>query len=283
MSPLREGSLWWGGSSFVELLRHVRMSPGEPGILSGMGGGGSSASSLSGGGKSVEGLPVWHGTTVLALRTASGVVMAADRQASEGYQVADRAIHKIFPVDRGSAVAIAGAAGPAIEMARLFRVEIEHYEKLEGVSLSLLGKSNKLGQMVREHLPLAMQGLVVVPLYAGFDDRSGVGRIFKYDAVGGRYEEEEYHANGSGGLFARNVLKMFYRPGLSNEEGVQIALKALYEAADEDLGTGGPDFVRGIFPTVYSLTRAGVEGMTTERVSAIFKEISDSKRRQEKP
>lgn len=279
MSPMREGSLWWGGSSFVELLRHVRMSSGEPGILSGMGGGNSPVPS---GGTSLEGIPVWHGTTVLALRTASGVIMAADRQASEGYQVADRAIHKIFPVDRGSAVAIAGAAGPAIEMARLFRVEIEHYEKLEGVSLSLLGKSNKLGQMVREHLPLAMQGLVVVPLYAGFDDRSGEGRIFKYDAVGGRYEEEEYHANGSGGLFARNVLKMSYRPGLAEEEGVQIALRALYEAADEDLGTGGPDFVRGIYPTVYSLTRAGVEGIPTDRVSRILREISDSLRRREK-
>ena len=279
MSPMREGSLWWGGSSFVELLRHVRMSSGEPGILSGMGGGNSPVPS---GGNSLEGIPVWHGTTVLALRTASGVIMAADRQASEGYQVADRAIHKIFPVDRGSAVAIAGAAGPAIEMARLFRVEIEHYEKLEGVSLSLLGKSNKLGQMVREHLPLAMQGLVVVPLYAGFDDRSGEGRIFKYDAVGGRYEEEEYHANGSGGLFARNVLKMSYRPGLAEEEGVQIALRALYEAADEDLGTGGPDFVRGIYPTVYSLTRSGVEGIPTDRVSRILREISDSLRRREK-
>ncbi len=276
---MREGSLWWGGSSFVELLRHVRMSSGEPGILSGMGGGNSPVPS---GGNSLEGIPVWHGTTVLALRTASGVIMAADRQASEGYQVADRAIHKIFPVDRGSAVAIAGAAGPAIEMARLFRVEIEHYEKLEGVSLSLLGKSNKLGQMVREHLPLAMQGLVVVPLYAGFDDRSGEGRIFKYDAVGGRYEEEEYHANGSGGLFARNVLKMSYRPGLAEEEGVQIALRALYEAADEDLGTGGPDFVRGIYPTVYSLTRSGVEGIPTDRVSRILREISDSLRRREK-
>lgn len=255
------------------------MSSGEPGILSGMGGGNSPVPSR---GNSLEGIPVWHGTTVLALRTASGVIMAADRQASEGYQVADRAIHKIFPVDRGSAVAIAGAAGPAIEMARLFRVEIEHYEKLEGVSLSLLGKSNKLGQMVREHLPLAMQGLVVVPLYAGFDDRSGEGRIFKYDAVGGRYEEEEYHANGSGGLFARNVLKMSYRPGLAEEEGVQIALRALYEAADEDLGTGGPDFVRGIYPTVYSLTRAGVEGIPTDRVSRILREISDSLRRREK-
>ncbi|MHB1605996.1 MAG: proteasome subunit beta [Leptospirales bacterium] len=280
MSPLKEGSLWWGGSSFVELLRHVRVASGEAGMLSGVGG---ASHPVSQAGSSMEGVPVWHGTTVLALRTASGVVMAADRQASEGYQVADRAIHKIFPVDRGSAVAIAGAAGPAIEMARLFRVEIEHYEKLEGVSLTLLGKSNKLGQMVREHLPLAMQGLVVVPLYAGYDDRSGKGRIFKFDAVGGRYEEEEYHANGSGGLFARNVLKMFYRPGLSDDEGVKIALRALYEAADEDLGTGGPDFVRGIFPTVYLLTAEGVLAIPSERVSGILKDISDSLKRQEQP
>lgn len=266
--------LW--GSSFVELLRRTRpdgslpwSAPSAPPGSLGM----------SGGGRMPESLSVWHGTTVLAIRTREGVVMAGDRQASEGYQVADRGIHKIFSVDRSSAVAIAGAAGPAIEMARLFRVEIEHYEKLEGISLSLVGKANKLGQMVREHLPLALQGLVVVPLYAGYDERSGIGRIFKYDAVGGRYEEDEYHANGSGGLFARNVLKMLYRPDLPEEDGIKTALRALYEAADEDLGTGGPDFVRGIFPTVHSLTAKGVVEVESERVARIFREIAESLKR----
>jgi proteasome beta subunit len=213
------------------------------------------------------------------LTIRSGVIMAADRQASEGYQVADRAIQKIFPVDRMSAVAIAGAAGPAIEMARLFRVEIEHYEKLEGVALSLLGKANKLGQMVREHLPLALQGLVVVPLYAGFDNRSGSGRIFKYDAVGGRYEEETFHANGSGGLFARNVLKMLYRPEMGEGEGVSTALRALYEAADDDLATGGADFVRGIFPLVYVMDRDGVREVPATEVAGVLEGIGEHLKR----
>lgn len=276
MIPVNDGSLWWGGSSFVELLNMVRS-----------GGGAVPAAGLSGGmdksglyaAGSPGSVPVWHGTTVLAMTFRSGVIMAADRQASEGYQVADRAIQKIFPVDRLSAVAIAGAAGPAIEMSRLFRVEIEHYEKLEGVALSLLGKANKLGQMVREHLPLALQGLVVVPLYAGFDDRTGQGRIFKYDAAGGRYEEDEYHANGSGGLFARNVLKMLYHPGMEEAEGILISLRALYEAADDDLGTGGPDFVRGIFPLVYVIDAEGVREIPAEEVARTLKGIGESLRR----
>jgi proteasome beta subunit len=274
--PVNDGSLWWGGSSFVELLNMVR-SGGGSAPAAGLSGGMDSSRMYPAG--SPGSVPVWHGTTVLAMTFRSGVIMAADRQASEGYQVADRAIQKIFPVDRVSAVAIAGAAGPAIEMSRLFRVEIEHYEKLEGVALSLLGKANKLGQMVREHLPLALQGLVVVPLYAGFDDRTGQGRIFKYDAAGGRYEEDEYHANGSGGLFARNVLKMLYHPGMEEAEGILISLRALYEAADDDLGTGGPDFVRGIFPLVYVIDAEGVREIPAEEVARTLKGIGESLRR----
>ena len=276
MIPFREGSPLWGGSSFVELLHRVRPENAPlPSVL--LSGGGERTSPVFSGGSSP--VPVWHGTTVLALTIRSGVIMAADRQASEGYQVADRAIQKIFPVDRMSAVAIAGAAGPAIEMARLFRVEIEHYEKLEGVALSLLGKANKLGQMVREHLPLALQGLVVVPLYAGFDNRSGSGRIFKYDAVGGRYEEETFHANGSGGLFARNVLKMLYRPEMGEGEGVSTALRALYEAADDDLATGGADFVRGIFPLVYVMDRDGVREVPATEVAGVLEGIGERLKR----
>ncbi len=280
MIPFREGSLLWGGSSFVELLHRVRPENAPLPSVVPSGGGERSSSFFSGSPPSV---PVWHGTTVLALTIRSGVVMAADRQASEGYQVADRAIQKIFPVDRSSAVAIAGAAGPAIEMARLFRVEIEHYEKLEGVALSLLGKANKLGQMVRDHLPLALQGLVVVPLYAGYDSRTGAGRIFKYDAAGGRYEEETFHSNGSGGLFARNVLKMLYHPEMDETEGVSTALRALYEAADDDLATGGADFVRGIFPLVHVIDRDGVREVPVTDVSRVLEEIGDRLKRRVTP
>ena len=151
------------------------------------------------------------GTTILALRYADGVIIAGDRQATEGYQVAHRRIEKVYKTDEHSAVAIAGAAGPAIEMARLFQTELEHYEKVEGDGLSLEGKANKLGQMIRMNLPMAMQGLVVVPIFAGYDLRRAEGRIFKYDVTGGRYEETDYYATGSGGKDARNTLKKLYR------------------------------------------------------------------------
>ena len=195
-----------------------------------------------------------HGTTVLALRYRDGVVMAGDRQASEGYQVAHRRIEKIFKSDDLSAVGIAGAAGPAMEMARLFQTELEHYEKVEGENLSLDGKANRLGQMIRMNLPMAMQGLVVVPIFAGFDERAGVGRLFKYDVTGGRYEETDYFAQGSGGKDARDSLKKRFRRDMAKDEAVRAAIEALIDAADEDLGTGGPDFQRGIFPTVKTIT-----------------------------
>ncbi len=155
-----------------------------------------------------------HGTTVVALRFADGVVMAGDRRATEGHVIAHRAMEKVFPADRYSAVAIAGAAGPAVEMVRLFQTQLEHYEKVEGVVLSLEGKANQLGQMVREHLPMAMQGLVVVPLFAGYDLARGTGRIFTYDVTGGHYEETEHNATGSGGRDARTTIKLGYRDGL---------------------------------------------------------------------
>ena len=207
--------------------------------------------------ESPGGLSVPHGTTVLALRYRDGVIMAGDRQASEGYQVASRRIDKIFKSDDLSGMGIAGAAGPAMEMARLFQTELEHYEKVEGENLSLDGKANKLGQMIRMNLPLAMQGLVVVPIFAGFDERAGVGRLFKYDVTGGRYEETDYFAQGSGGKDARDSLKKRFRRDMSKDEAVRVAIEALMDAADEDLGTGGPDLQRGIFPTVRIITRSG--------------------------
>ncbi len=156
---------------------------------------------------------VAHGTTVVALRFADGVVMAGDRRATEGNIIAHRAMEKVFPADRHSAVAIAGAAGPAVEMVKLFQTQLEHYEKVEGVALSLEGKANQLGQMVREHLPMAMQGLVVVPLFCGFDLRLGEGRIFTYDVTGGHFEEADHAATGSGGRDARTTIKLGWRAG----------------------------------------------------------------------
>ena len=210
--------------------------------------------------------PVPHGTTVLAVRYRDGVVMAGDRQASEGCQVAHRRIEKIFKADDLSAVGIAGAAGPAMEMARLFQTELEHYEKVEGENLSLEGKANRLGQMIRVNLPMAMQGLVVVPIFAGFDEKAGVGRLFKYDVTGGRYEETDYFAQGSGGKDARDSLKKRFKRDMGKDEAVRVTVEALLDAADEDLGTGGPDLMRGIFPTVKTITRSGISDLPDEDI-----------------
>jgi proteasome beta subunit len=207
-----------------------------------------------------------HGTTVLALRYRDGVVMAGDRQASEGYQVAHRRIEKIFKSDDLSGIGIAGAAGPAMEMARLFQTELEHYEKVEGENLSLDGKANKLGQMIRMNLPMAMQGLVVVPIFAGFDERTGTGRLFKYDVTGGRYEETDFFAQGSGGKDARDSLKKRFKRDMSRDDAARVAIEALIDAADEDLGTGGPDLMRGILPSLKIITRSGFSDAPDEEI-----------------
>lgn len=222
--------------------------------------------------------PVPMGTTVLALRYHGGVVIAGDRQATEGYQVAARRIEKVYTTDDHSAIAIAGAAGPCIEMVRLFQTEVAHYEKLEGMGLSLEGKANKLAQMVRANLPLAIQGLIVIPIFVGYDLKREEGRIFKYDVAGGRYEETEYYAIGSGGKDARSSLKKLFRPGVAEGEAVRLALEALYDAADEDTGTGGPDFVRRIFPSLKLGTRAGIQDIPEERVAAECEAIVAARR-----
>ncbi|MGI9034293.1 MAG: proteasome subunit beta [Acidimicrobiales bacterium] len=211
-----------------------------------------------------------HGTTIVAVRYADGVVMAGDRRATEGYSIAHRAIEKVFPADRYSGVSIAGAAGPAVEMVRLFQTELEHYEKVEGVALSLEGKANKLSQMVRSNLPMAMEGLAVVPIYAGYDLRRRAGRIFKYDLTGGRYEEDDFHATGSGGRDARTTIKLGWRDGLDRAAAVELCIEALYEAADEDSATGGPDVVRGIYPTVATITGEGFERVAEPEVAEHF-------------
>jgi proteasome beta subunit len=200
-----------------------------------------------------------HGTTVLAFRWAEGVLVAGDRLATEGHRVASRDVEKVFATDSHSAMAISGAAGPSIEMARVLSVELEHYEKIEGESLVLEGKANKLSQMIRQNLPAAMQGLVVVPLFAGYDVRRQRGRLWKFDITGGRYEEAELDATGSGGLYARESLKKSWREGLSREDAVVAAVQALTDAADEDRATGGIDLERRIFPLVKLCTKRGTE------------------------
>jgi proteasome beta subunit len=207
-----------------------------------------------------------HATTVAAMRYADGVVMGGDRRSTEGMAIAQRDIEKVFPADDYSAVAIAGAAWPAIEMVRLFQTELEHYEKIEGFPLSLEGKANKLGQMVRGNLGLAMQGLVVVPLFAGYDIRRRTGRIFRYDVTGGRWEDEDYYATGSGGRDARGSLKKRYRAEMDAAAAVDVLVEALYDAADEDAGTGGPDLVRGIFPLVATVTEGGYRRLPDDDV-----------------
>jgi proteasome beta subunit len=213
-------------------------------------------------------LEVPHGTTVVCIRYASGVVMAGDRRATEGYTIASRRIDKVMPADRFSGVSIAGAAGPAMEMVRLFQTELEHYEKVEGEPLSLEGKANKLSQMVRANLPAAMQGLVVVPLFAGYDLRRNEGRLFKYDVTGGKYEEADYAVSGSGGVHARNWIKAGYRPDMEADETIDLALLALFQAADEDAATGGPDLVRHIYPSMATIDRNGFVLLADEDVEA---------------
>jgi proteasome beta subunit len=200
---------------------------------------------------------ITHGTTVVAIRSAAGVVMAGDRRATSGNLISHRSIEKVFPADRWSGVAIAGAAGPALEMVKLFQLQLEHYEKVEGQALSLEGKANQLSQMVRNNLPAAMQGLAVVPLFAGYDTRRQSGRLYQYDVTGGRYEENDYATSGSGGLHAGTVIKLGFAPDLERGAAVDLALRALITAADEDSATGGPDPVRGIWPVVATIDADG--------------------------
>jgi len=213
---------------------------------------------------------VAHGTTVVALRDAEGVIMAGDRRATAGNIIAHHAMDKVFPADRYSAVAIAGTAGVAMEMVRLFQVQLEHYEKVEGSTLSLEGKANQLAQMVRSNLPMAMQGLAVVPLFAGYDTARGTGRIFNYDVTGGHYEDIDFQATGSGGRDARSTVKLGWRESLPRNEGLDLVIQALYDAADEDSATGGPDPVRGIYPIVAVVDASGYREIPEQEVAQRF-------------
>jgi proteasome beta subunit len=248
------------GPSFSELLR--RIDPAAlPGGLEPVGGVGGAP------------FPITHGTTVVAIRNVSGVVMTGDRRATAGFTIANRRIEKVFRADDHSGVAIAGAAGPAVDMVRLFQVQLEHYEKVEGEPLSFEGKANQLSQMVRANLPAAMQGFVVVPLLAGYDARRGRGRVFSFDPTGGRYEELDYQTNGSGGVHAKNWIKAGWREGLSVDEAVDLGIRSLFAAADEDVATGGPDLVRRIFPTVAVIDAAGFRMLPDDEVATRANEL----------
>ena len=214
-----------------------------------------------------------HGTTIVAATYPGGVVMAGDRRATMGNIIAQRDIEKVFPADEYSCVGIAGTAGLAVEMVRLFQTELEHYEKIEGTTLSMDGKANRLAALIRGNLGMAMQGLAVVPLFAGYDLVSDQGRIFSYDVTGGRYEETAFHAVGSGSLFARGSLKKLYRDNLTEEDAVTVVVQALYDAADDDSATGGPDLTRRIFPVVQVITAGGGHRMPDADVAAIADRI----------
>jgi proteasome beta subunit len=219
-----------------------------------------------------------HATTIVALTFDGGVVMAGDRRATMGNFIANRDIEKVFPADSYSCVGIAGTAGIAVEMVRLFQVELEHYEKIEGTLLSLDGKANRLATMIRGNLGLAMQGLAVVPLFAGYDLDRDAGRIFSYDVTGGRYEEHEHHSVGSGSLFARGALKKLYREDLTENECVTAIVQALYDAADDDSATGGPDLTRRIWPMIATVTGDGYARVDDARLSELAETLVAERR-----
>jgi len=225
------------------------------------------------GGSQPASVPVPYGTTILALKFSGGVAMAGDRRATEGYSIADERIEKVFEADEYSCVAIAGAAGQATEIVKLFQVELEHYEKVQGDRLSLEGKANRLAQMIRQNFPMALQGLVVVPLFGGYDERRQEGRLFRYDATGGRWEELEFTSTGSGGKPAKTTLKKRWKPGLSRADAVKVAVEALRDASQEDVATGGPDPERGIFPTIKVVSSDGVEDVPVGEVRTAYEEL----------
>lgn len=242
------------GASFTDLLRRVGIDP-FPATAS------------------VSDTALPHATTCLALTYEGGVVMAGDRRATAGNIVSTRTVEKVVQADDLSGVAIAGTAGPAMEMIKLFQLQLEYYEKVEGQALSLEGKANQLSMMVRSNLPAAMQGLAVVPLFAGFDPLVGRGRLWDFDVTGGRYEERDFVAVGSGSMLAGTVLRVGWRSSMTREAAVTLAARALWEAADADTATGGPDVLRGIYPIVASIDSTGWNRVADEALVAIYDTI----------
>ena len=248
-----------GTSSFSEFL-----AAHSPDLLPGR-----RATPLGASGSASVGDLAPHGTTIVAATFADGVAIAGDRRATMGNLIAERDMQKVFPADEYTAVGIAGSAGIAIELVKLFQTELEHYEKIEGTTLSLEGKANRLSALIRGNLGMAMQGLAVVPLFVGFDVDSDEGRIFSYDVTGGRYEQTGFASVGSGSVFAKGALKKLYRPGLDQQTTVTALIQALYDAADDDSATGGPDLTRRIFPVVHVITGDGGRRVPDQDVSAI--------------
>ncbi len=216
---------------------------------------------------------VVHGTTIVAVAFAGGVVMAGDRRATMGNYVAQNDIEKVFPADDFSAIGIAGSAGIAIELVKLFQVELEHYEKIEGMPLSVEGKANRLSVLLRGNLGLALEGLAAFPLYAAYDPKRESGRVFSYDITGGRYEEHDYFAVGSGSLFARASLKKMFEPDQDSNFAIKIALESIYDAAEEDSATAGPDMARNIYPVVVKVDEKGFEKIEQSQLTATLNKI----------
>ena len=256
-----------GTSSFADFLAR-----GAPDLLPGARAGkapaagpdGLSGAAVQAPGSGQLGPDLPHGTTIIAVEFDSGVIMVGDRRSTAGSMIAQRDIEKVFRSDDFSCVGISGVAGIGLELVRLFQLELEHYEKLEGRTLSLDGKANRLASFVRGNIGGAMQGLVVVPLFAGFDEEAGKGRIFSYDVAGGRYEERKFHAIGSGSVFARGSLKKLYIEGMASDDAVLMCMQALYDAADDDSATGGPDLTRRIYPVIAVIDADGFRRLTDE-------------------
>ncbi|MCB1000064.1 MAG: proteasome subunit beta [Acidimicrobiales bacterium] len=257
------------GANFPELLRRSGLAPSDA-LLAAAGAASASAGKLD----------VPHATTCVALRFDGGVVMAGDRRATSGNLISHRTMEKVVQADRHSGVAIAGAAGPAVEMIKLFALQLEHYEKVEGQSLSLEGKANQLSMMVRGNLPAAMQGMVVVPLFAGYDLLRRTGRLWSYDVTGGRYEEYDHAATGSGSLHAGTVVKVGWRDAMSADEAIELACRSLWEAADADSATGGPDALRGIYPVVATITADGWRRLDDTDLATRYRAIAEQVREQ---
>ena len=267
-------------SSFTDFLAGYApdLLPGFSGLggLGGAGGGGT-VPDVHGGGDLIKNLP--HATTIVAAVCERGVVLAGDRRSTAGNMIAKRDVEKVFRSDEFSAMGIAGVASVGLEFVRLFQVELEHYEKMEGRSLSLEGKANRLATMIRGNLGGAMQGLVVVPLFAGYDEDTGIGRIFSYDVAGGPYEEHRYHSIGSGSVFARGALKKLYSDDMQIGDAVLACVQALYDAADDDSATGGPDLTRRIFPVVATITGDGFRRLSDAESADYAQQVVDSRMR----
>lgn len=260
------------GPSFVKLLDAMGLDPNERLVrAASLASPSFSSPSLAGSSDTRPSIP--HATTIVAICYADGVVMAGDRRATAGLSIANRDIEKVFPADRHSGLSVSGTAGLCIELVRLYQTQLEHYEKVEGQALSLEGKANQLASIIRNNLTLALQGLAVVPILAGYDLNHNVGRIFTYDITGGRYEEQDHYATGSGGRDARTTIKLGYKRNMDRAAAVELAIQGLYEAADEDAGTGGPDVVRGIYPTVATITREGFVRIDEQEIASSFQAL----------